>query len=331
MRRYLLLLVLLLSVAPRPLLHGMPDPTCERATPADLTAFKESYEPVVFAPEPLGLEVADLVVLAALLLIGAYGSLTRRSPRCMTALMGVGVGYFGLLRGGCVCPVGAVSNVTLGLASPALVGKLVAVLFLMPLLCAFLFGRIFCSSACPLGALQQLLSRRRRAPLPRQLHIVLRVLPVGVLFLTAWGVLRGGLFLACRLDVYRLVFFTGHAWVTQLAQIVQGALTEPRLLLVGDLAAWLTLGAALVLGLFVPRPFCRFLCPYGVLLGVISTLGLRRRRIDAGCYGCGRCKAVCPVQAIAPRRGDTRLEISTHHCIQCGRCDEACKGNCISG
>ena len=332
MRPLLLLLFALLSAAPLQLLHGRTDPDCERPPDADMSAYKEEYVPIEYAPEPFAMEVIDLGLLTLLLLAGAICSRRRHAARWMTGLTAVGLAYFGLLRGGCVCPVGSVTNVALGLAAPELVGKRVAVLFLLPLLGAFLAGRIFCSTACPLGAVQHLLSRKRPYVLPGKLNAVLRLLPIGVLFMTVWGAWRGALWLACRLDVYKLIFFTGYAWQGQLIMWLKGTLVEPRLLLVGDLAEWAILAAVLLLGVFIPRPFCRFACPYGVLLGVMSTLGLRRRRVnDAKCPGCGRCEAVCPVQAISPTAKGKHVTISAFHCIQCGRCNAACKGSLISG
>ena len=59
------------------------------------------------------------------------------------AILAIGLAYFGLLRGGCICPVGATTNFCIGLAAPELIGKTVAILFLLPLIAAFFFGRVF--------------------------------------------------------------------------------------------------------------------------------------------------------------------------------------------
>ncbi len=305
---------------------------CERSVPDDLYAYKDEYVPVVFAPEPFGMEVADLAVLSLVLVVAAFFSLKRLPFIWTSMLMLVGLTYFGIVRGGCICPVGATTNVVFGLAAPELVGKLIAVLFLLPLIFTFFVGRVFCSSACPLGAIQHLLARKRFYELPKRLNAWLRLLPLFVLFATVWGALRGGMFIACKLDVYRLAFFSGYAWLDQLLLLVRGGLVEPHLLLVGDLAAWLALFFALLLGAFVPRPFCRFVCPYGVLLGSISVLGFRRRRVDtAGCINCRRCATLCPVQAISTSAAGTDVVVSRFHCIECGRCAEACKVDAIAG
>jgi len=329
-RRFAVLVLLLASSLSAS--YGVKDPDCIRPLPDDLYEYKEAYVPVEFDHEPFGMEVADLAALAIVMLIGTWFSLKKKPSKWILLLMLAGLIYFGLVRGGCICPVGATTNFCIGLAAPELIGKVVAVLFLLPLVLTFFVGRVFCSSACPIGAVQHLLSRKKGYLLSPRLNSTLRLLPIALLFTTVWGALRGGMFIACKLDFYKLIFFTGHAWINQLVLLVKDALTEPRILFVGDLAAWLTLFSTLLFGFVVSRPFCRFLCPYSVLLGIVSKLGLRRRRIDIGaCVSCIRCEKSCPVQAITSDPASKEVIVSDFHCIQCGRCDEACKVDGITG
>jgi polyferredoxin len=298
---------------------------CKRPPTQELADFKEAYVPTEFAFETFRWEIADLVVLTLMLALASLLSV-RHHPRCrFTALAIIGLLYFGLFRGGCICPVGATTNFFIGLAAPELIGKTVAILFLLPLITAFFFGRVFCNSACPLGAIQHLFARKNGYQVAARLDKILRLLPIALLIATAWGALRGGIFLACKLDVYKLLFFTGYAWIDQVGDVLRGTLTEPRLLLIGDLFAWLALGFTLMLGIFVPRPFCRYACPYGVLLGVFSKIGLRKRQIDPeSCFACVMCTKTCPVQAITANALKTTVKVSDFRCIQCGRCDGTC-------
>jgi polyferredoxin len=328
MRR--LLLACLIAWLGSFIVYAVTDPECVRPIPDDLYEYKEAYVPIEFDHEPFKLEIADVVVLAAMLAVASLLSV-RHHPRCrFTALAVVGLAYFGLFRGGCICPVGATTNFCIGLAAPELIGKTVAILFLLPLITAFFFGRVFCSSACPIGAVQKLLARKDGYQISTRLNNILNLLPFALLAATVWGALRGGMFIACKLDVYKLIFFSGYAWINQFGHWLRGTLAEPRVLLVGDVFSWLTLAIILLLGVFVPRPFCRYLCPYGVLLGFFSKIGLRKRHIDAeSCFACVMCTKTCPVQAISADPMKRVVKVSNFHCVQCGRCDDTCTGNAL--
>lgn len=325
-----ILLIFALALASFSTVFAQVSEECQRPPTQELADHKEAYVPQEFTFESFNWEIADLVVLALMLAIAGLLSV-RHHPKCrFTVLAVIGLFYFGLFRGGCICPVGATTNFCIGLAAPELIGKVVAILFLLPLVTSFFFGRVFCTSACPLGALQHLLARKNGYQLSDRLNKTLTLIPFFLLAATIWGALRSGIFLACKLDVYKPAFFTGHAWFGQLDALVHGTLTEPRLLLVGDIFAWLTLGFALLLGIFVPRPFCRFACPYSVLLGLFSKIGLRRRQIDPeSCFACVMCTKTCPVQAITADPMKRIVKVSDFHCIQCGRCDGTCTSDSL--
>jgi polyferredoxin len=325
----LLIIMLFAALAPAAVEAQLPE-ECLRPPTQALWDYKNAYVPEEFHFESFNLEIADVAVLAFMLALASLLSV-RHSPKCrFTAMMIIGLAYFGLFRGGCICPVGATTNFCVGLTAPELIGKAVAVLFLLPLITAFFFGRVFCTSACPLGAVQHLLARKNGYQITPRLLRVLRLMPFALLAATAWGALRGGIFLACKLDVYKLIFFSGYAWIDQLGEWLRGTLTEPRLLLVGDSFAWMALGFTLLLGVFVPRPFCRFACPYGVLLGFFSSIGLRRRSIDpVSCFSCIQCTKTCPTQAISADFEKHTVKVSSFHCVQCGRCDETCTSDSL--
>lgn len=319
------LLIIVFALLPIGSLLAQDSEDCNRPPTQELADYKEAYIPQEFHFESFNWEMADVLVLTMMLALASLLSVRHQDKTRLTMLTLIGLAYFGLFRGGCICPVGATTNFCIGLAAPELIGKTVAVLFLLPLITAFFFGRVFCTSACPLGAIQHLLSRTNGYQIPPRLNRIFRLIPILLLGATVWGALRSGIFLACKLDVYKPVFFTGHAWVGQLVDASKGTQTEPGLILVGDLATWLTLAFALLLGLFVPRPFCRFVCPYGPLLGFFARIGLRKRHIDPeSCFNCVMCTKTCPVQAITADKEQCSVKVSDFHCIQCGRCDKTC-------
>jgi len=167
---------------------------CHRPPTQELAEYKEALVPQEFSHEPFSWEIVDLVVLASLLLAAGLLSIRHKPKSIFTALASCGLLYFGLFRGGCICPVGATTNFCMGLAAPEMVGKTVAALFLMPLVAAFFFGRVFCTSACPLGAIQHLIGRKKgNCLVPRRINQVLRLIPFILLAATVWGALRSGI------------------------------------------------------------------------------------------------------------------------------------------
>jgi hypothetical protein len=226
--------------------------------------YREQYRPKQYFPESDVWIWVDMGMLAGILCAGGimvwrrahYGRF--RIPALVTLL------YFGFLRGGCICPVGSVANMAIGLNNPELIGISTAVMFLMPLVVAFIMGRVFCVAGCPIGAIQHLLARKRPLKIPRIPHIILRTLPVVALVATAWLAVRGACLLVCILDPYKSAFFFGYGWIQRIIHLAHGGLVEPGVLRVGDLTAWGIFAFAVMLGLWVYSPFCRFVCPYGV-------------------------------------------------------------------
>jgi ferredoxin len=72
----------------------------------------------------------------------------------------------------------------------------------------------------------------------------------------------------------------------------------------------ITGGLMLVLGVFVARPYCRFLCPYSVLLNVCSRLAYRHAVITPSeCIQCHLCADSCPYNAINEPASDAAPEL----------------------
>ncbi len=292
----------------------------------EIVTYREQFRPTLYQPEAAGWPLADLGVLAAVLVMG--GVMVWRHAHCRWFWLpaAVTLGYFGLVRGGCICPVGSVANLSIGLVHPERVGLTTAAMFFLPLLAALVMGRVFCVAGCPLGAVQHLLGGRRAVQLPAMLERGLRGLPVVALAATAWLAVRGGCLLVCLLDPYKTAFFFGYGSLHRILNWLQGGLVEPGLFWVGDLAAWGILGGAVGLGWWVYRPFCRFVCPYGVLLGLFSRVAFKRRRIEqANCVQCGICEKRCPVNAIVRDPATKEFRISNFHCLQCNRCSSLCR------
>ncbi|MDO9228998.1 MAG: 4Fe-4S dicluster domain-containing protein, partial [Syntrophales bacterium] len=75
-----------------------------------------------------------------------------------------------------------------------------------------------------------------------------------------------------------------------------------------------------------PRFWCRYLCPLGALLSLISPLGMFRRRVSPECNRCMVCREGCPMGAI----GEDPLKTGSADCIQCRECAGICPQKAIS-
>jgi len=221
-------------------------------------------------------EYADLAVLLGALGLATWLVHRRRSRRGLAALSVFSLVYFGFLRHGCVCPIGAPQNVAYGLFTPEYTLPLTVLLFfLAPLVVALFAGRAFCAAVCPHGALQDLVLLR---PVKVPLWVEQGLAPLPYLFLGGGLLLAatGVGFLICRWDPFVPLFRMSGSFL---------------MLSVG--------GVFVVASMFIGRPFCRFLCPYGALLRLAALVSRWRVRITpTTCTQCRLCEHSCPFGAI---------------------------------
>jgi NosR/NirI family transcriptional regulator, nitrous oxide reductase regulator len=248
----------------------------ERFPPPEFTEGHELPETEAPRCSASGDDWAMLGVFVVLLVTATFLTLKLRSRRGLWILAFISVLLLGFYKEGCVCAVGSIQNAALALGDPSYAIPLtVLAVFLLPLFAALLFGRVFCSSVCPLGAIQELVAIRPiKVPewLDHSLGLFRHVYLALAVFLAGSGVAM----LICRYDPF-VGFFRLNGSATM---IIFGA-------------------AILILGVFVGRPYCRYACPYGALLGILSKVSMRRPRITpAECVSCRLCEEACPYGAI---------------------------------
>lgn len=257
----------------------------ERFPPPEFTSHTL---PTTTTPEPLPLwrEYLDVAFLAAALSAATYLALVRRSRRGLLALSIVSLVWLGFWRKGCVCPIGAIQNMALAVAdSSYAIPFSVVVLFVLPILFALFFGRTFCAAVCPLGAVQELVAIRP-LQVPAWIDRSLGIVPYVYLGLAVLYAATGTTFIICNYDpfvgLFRLSASTG--------MLVFGA-------------------CFVVIGFFVGRPYCRYVCPYGALLGWCSKIAQRHVRIPPDqCINCRLCEEACPYGAIRAPTADLPAE-----------------------
>jgi NosR/NirI family transcriptional regulator, nitrous oxide reductase regulator len=223
-------------------------------------------------------EYIDLAVLIGALSLASWLALVKRSRQGLVWLSVFSLAYFGFFREGCVCPVGSVQNVALALFNDGYAIPLTALLFfLIPLIFALAFGRVFCAGVCPLGAIQEL-TGVRPVKLPKAVESVMISIPFIYLGISILSAATESQFLICRYDPFVGIFRLNAPYT----MIIFGALL-------------------LLAGIFINRPYCRYLCPYGVLLNIFSRFSHRHLTITpAECTNCRLCEDACPYDAILP-------------------------------
>jgi NAD-dependent dihydropyrimidine dehydrogenase PreA subunit len=218
----------------------------------------------------------DVALLAGALGLATYFVYARRSRGWVVALTVGCLAYFGFYRQGCVCPVGSIGNVAMA-AGPAggALPWVVAAFFVLPLLFALFAGRVFCAGVCPLGAIQDVVLFKP-VRVPGWLEQGLGLFAYAYLGLAVIVAFVGSDLLICRYDPF-VGFFR---------------LSGPTGMMVFG-------GALLVTSMFVGRAYCRFMCPYGVLLRLLSVFSKRRVTITPkDCVECRLCETSCPFGAI---------------------------------
>lgn len=259
----------------------------QRFPPPEFETGHELPGTTVPAPRSMALDYVDLAVLFAALGTATWLIYRKRSRKGLIALSIFSLAYFGFWKNGCVCAIGSFQNVALALGDKGYaLPVVVAGFFVLPLMFALFAGRAFCAGVCPHGALQDLVLIKP-LKVPAWLESGLGILPfiylgAGVLFAAT-----GAAFLVCQYDPFVPVF----------------RLSGRTLMVVAGVAL-------LVLGMFVGRPYCRFLCPFGALLKIASTVAKFRVRVTPNvCTQCRLCEASCPFGAMRYPEAATNGEL----------------------
>lgn len=207
-----------------------------------------------------------------------------------------------------LCPFGGVVTIYQYATTGTFVQKIHEssfVLMAIGFLLAILFGPVFCGWVCPLGSVQEFFSsigrkifkHRFNHLLPQKLDGVLRFTRYLVLGWVIYMTAATGTLIFSDYDPYFALF---NLWSSELA-----------------IGGVVILAVTVLLSLVMERPWCKYACPYGALLGVSNLLRVFNiRRKPSTCITCSACSRRCPMNIDV----EGKEVIRDHQCISCLEC-----------
>jgi polyferredoxin len=208
-----------------------------------------------------------------------------------------------------LCPFGGVVTIYQFVTVGTFVQKIhesAFILMIIGFLMALLFGPVFCGWVCPLGTIQEWVAglgrklfkkKRFNHFIPEKIDRVLRYLRYLVLGWVVYMTAISGTLLFAEIDPYFALF---NFWTSEVA--------------VGGL---IVLGVTLLASLFIERPWCKYACPYGAVLGITNLFRVFSIRRFAGtCKLDGACDITCPMNINVSAKDTVR----DHQCISCLEC-----------
>ncbi|MCB1664939.1 MAG: 4Fe-4S binding protein [Pseudomonadales bacterium] len=235
-----------------------------------------------------------------LILLGILGlvmtAFLRKDARVRWAALTVTLGYLGFYKGGFL----SVAHITGAISQgPGIFLNNLPMLMIIvfTVVTTLLWGRVFCSSLCPFGALQDFITRFTpkgwRVKVPQAIHDRALYIKYGILALIVGAsVLHTGVSLFQYFEPFGTLFFFSSS-----------------------VLLWSILIVILIASVLVERFYCRYVCPLGAALGIVSLVSpLRIARVPQ-CDLCKVCEHACPTGAI---RGPA---IDFKECVRCDICE----------
>lgn len=207
-----------------------------------------------------------------------------------------------------ICPFGGVVTLWQFFTEGTFVQKIHSsslILMSAALLLGVFFGPVVCGWICPFGTVQEWLGKlgkkifkkKYNHILPVKLDSILRYARYVLLILVVVNTAISGKLMFQNIDPYYALF---NFWTGEVA-----------------IAAYIILGSTLLLSLFMERPWCKYACPYGALMGLTNLMRIFPiRRKQTTCISCGACDRTCPMNITV----STTAAVRDHQCISCMKC-----------
>jgi polyferredoxin len=255
-------------------------------------------------------------VLWAVLLTSLFIFLKKRkiTPRLRKWLLLLSVLVFGVIMGSDPSPMGTVKDAIhlYGSARAIFPPRLIALLVFLVIV--FLANKYICAWGCQVGVLQDLIFRINQADKGKAV-VGRQIKPSFALSNTV------------RIAFLGLFIILAFAWGTDMIEPIDPfRIYKPAYL---GLTGTVSIGILLIAGLFIYRPWCHFLCPFGFVGWLVEKFSRARISVDYGtCIACQKCASACPATVMgAILRRDKK---TIPDCFSCYTCREVCPTNSIS-
>ena len=214
----------------------------------------------------------------------------------------------GFYRGACPCPISSVQNLFLALMGvPINWETLVWFLALIPI--TYIFGRVWCGWICHLGALQELiyLPTKIKVLQSEKAQKIMRIMRIFFLILLIIQLFITKDIAYIKIDPFKVAFNLFSTNTT----------------------GWVLLALTLITSVFIYRPFCKTVCPIGLILGWVSKIPKASViGINDNCSACKICNNTCKINAIT--RDEKVSVLENQECIACGECLTDCRKDALN-
>lgn len=185
-------------------------------------------------------------------------------------------------------------------------------------------GRFFCGYLCPFGFVQDLIYKIKSKKLShKKIPNIFKYLKYIILMLFVFFM---PMFITTPVGTSDPYFCKYICPAGTLSAGIPLVSTNPLLRnTIGSLFFWklFILIFIIVLGIFLYRPFCRFLCPLGAFYGPFNKISFYKFRINDNCISCGKCEKACGFDIY------TKETPNSPECIRCDECIKACPVDAI--
>jgi len=222
----------------------------------------------------------------------------------------------GIIFGGLPNPLMPIQQTLIALGAKQIVLFLIPAWMILSLLfvTSFLVGRVFCGYACPLGAWQELLSSISfKSDMESQKKARLRIdLPTKFATRIRWIFVTSLFFIAFVFNWILLEEINPFKGFSSLQSINSFVITLP----------FIAFSVVSVTSIFLYRPWCRFLCPFGAGSAFFTRFSEDKYIRTEACTDCTLCEQICPTQ-------EAYRDSLKGECYYCNRCLDICPHDAI--